>query len=225
MDSGAPHGRGDRGRQVSVADQFDPGPRGADVPNQVAVALPLEHHDGQRADRAVEGAGDRLQVVLHRRIQVDFAAGGRTDHDLVHVDVGGVEQAPTLGGGKHRHRIRGAGGAQVRSLQGIDREIDRQISGSAAADTLPDVEHRRLVPLPFADHDPAVDRHRRQRFAHRLDGNVVGMPAIAVAHRLRRRDGGRLGDGDEVVLAQIPGHEPPPDATAASSGPAAASRA
>ena len=66
------------------------------------------------------------------------------------------------------------------------------------ADLLADVEHRRLVALAFADDDGAVDRHGVQRLAHRLDGDLVGLVAIALPHRVRARDRRLLDDAQEV---------------------------
>ena len=225
MDPRAADGRRDRGRQVPVADQFDARSGGPDVVNQAPVPVPVENDHGQGADGAVEGGRDRLQVVLHRSVQVDLPASGRTDDDLVHVDVGGVEQAAALGGGEHRHRVRSPGGAEIRPLQRVDREVDLQIARGTPADFLADVEHGRLVPLPLADHHPAVDRHVRQDPAHRLDGDVVRVVAVSVSHRLGRRHRGGLGNGNEVVVPELAGHEPAPAAAAASAGRSAASRA
>ena len=64
-------------------------------------------------------------------------------------------------------------------------------------DLLADVEHRRFVALAFADDDGAVDRHRVHHLAHRLDGDLVGLVAVALAHRVRARDGRLLDDAEK----------------------------
>ena len=65
-------------------------------------------------------------------------------------------------------------------------------------DLLADVEHRRLVALAFADDDGAVDRHGVQHSPHRLDGGLVGLVAVALAHRVRAGDGRLLDDAEEL---------------------------
>ena len=59
-------------------------------------------------------------------------------------------------------------------------------------------QHRRLVALAFADDDRAVDRHGVHLAAHRLDRDLVGAVAIALAHRVRAGDGGLFGDAEEL---------------------------
>src|SRR3546814_9245042 len=56
------------------------------------------------------------------------------------------------------------------------------------ADLLADIEHRRLVPLTFADDDRAVEIELVQRLPHRLDRGGVGGLFVAAADELRRRD-------------------------------------
>ena len=65
-------------------------------------------------------------------------------------------------------------------------------------DLLADVEHRRFVALAFADDDRAVDRHRVHHLAHRLDGHLVGLVAVALPHRVRARDRGLLDDAKKL---------------------------
>ena len=67
-------------------------------------------------------------------------------------------------------------------------------------DLLADVEHRRLVALAFADDDCAVDGDGVHGVPHGLDGDVVGVFAVALAHGFgarqsrpaRRRAGGKI---------------------------------
>ena len=68
----------------------------------------------------------------------------------------------------------------------------------AMPDLLADVEHRRLVALALADDDGAVDRHGVHHLAHRLDGDLVGLVAVALAHRVRAGDGRLLDDAQEL---------------------------
>ncbi len=65
----------DAGREVAVPDEPDPRPRLADVGDQPLVARSVEDDDHQVVDLAVEAAGDRLEVVLHRGVDVDLPLG------------------------------------------------------------------------------------------------------------------------------------------------------
>ena len=107
----------------------------------------------------------RFSATGASRLTAPFAA--RPDDQLLHVEIRRMQQPAALGRGEHGDGVRRAGGAQVRALQRIDGDVDRrQRAGSRRlrrdADLLTDVEHRRLVALPFADHDGAVDRHAVQ---------------------------------------------------------------
>jgi hypothetical protein len=70
------------------------------------------------------------------------------------------------------------------------------------ADLLADVEHRRLVALAFPDHDGAVDRQGVHHLAHRIDGDLVGVLAVPLPHRVRARDR-RLFDDAEKLEREI----------------------
>ena len=72
------------------------------------------------------------------------------------------------------------------------------MSSRHQADLLADEEHRRLVALALTDDDRAVDRHRVHHLAHRLDGDLIGLVAIALAHRVRAGDGGLLDDAQQL---------------------------
>ena len=106
---------------------------------------------------------------------------------------------------EHRDRVRRAGRAQVRALERIDGDVDlRKAAGRPVAqrvrqaDLLADVQHRRLVALALADDDRAVDRHRVHDAAHRLDGDLVRVVAIALPHRVRAGDGRLFDDAQEL---------------------------
>ena len=68
----------------------------------------------------------------------------------------------------------------------------------SAADLLADIKHRRLVAFALADDDPAAHRDGIHHLAHRLDRDVVGMLAVALAHRLGRFDRGGLGHTQKI---------------------------
>ena len=68
----------------------------------------------------------------------------------------------------------------------------------AAADLFADIEHRSLVAFAFADDDAAAHRHGVHHLAHRFDRDVVGVFAVALAHRLGRFDRRRLGHTQKI---------------------------
>ncbi len=122
--------------------------------------------------------------VGERRISTP-AGRDRPHAQLLHVRVGGVGQAALLGRGEDGDRARLAVGDEVRPLERVDRDVDRQHvapSALAPADLLADVEHRRLVALPLADDDPAGELDLVHRPAHCLDGGPVGAVLLAAAH-------------------------------------------
>ena len=71
------------------------------------------------------GLGERADVFLRRRVEIDDALRiARADGDLVHVDVGRVEQRAAFG---HRHggdRARHVLGAERGAFERIDRDVD-----------------------------------------------------------------------------------------------------
>ena len=87
---------------------------------------PVEHDHDQIVHAALQAAGDGFQIVLDRRFQVHRAFGRRADHDLLHVTIGGMQQAAALGGGQHGDRAARAGGAEVGAFERIDGDIDRE---------------------------------------------------------------------------------------------------
>ena len=109
----------------------------------------------------------------------------RADRDLVHIDVGRVEQRAAF---RHRHggdRARHVLGAQRRAFERIDRDVD--LRPGFRADLLADEQHRRFVALALADHDRAVDRQLVELAPHGVDGGLVGGLLVAVAAQPRRR--------------------------------------
>ena len=202
MNPAADHGGRDGRGQVSVADQSNPRAGGANLGDQRLVPLALEHDDDEIMDIPVEAPRDLAQVVGHRRIEIDRVLRLRPHDQLLHVDVRRVEQPTPLGRGQHGYGPRRPGGAQIRPLQRVDGDVDlRQplLAVRAAPDALADVQHRRLVALPFSNHDTAVYRNVIEPGAHRLHGDPIGTMAIAQSHRVRAGDRRLLDDVQESV--------------------------
>src|SRR5205807_6675915 len=88
--AGAHHGvdarAGDTGRdtggEVAIGDETDARAGLADIGDEFFMARTIEHHHYQIVDAALQAARDRLQVVLHRRVELHGALGGGTDHNF-----------------------------------------------------------------------------------------------------------------------------------------------
>src|SRR4051794_4940004 len=73
VDACALDGAADRGREVAVADQLDPGAGLADLVDQRLVAWSLEDHHGDIADAPSELGRDPREVLPGREADVDAA--------------------------------------------------------------------------------------------------------------------------------------------------------
>ena len=188
--------REDHARHVAVGDEAD---RGADAPaggDQIGVARTVEDQRGDLAGLHALGLRERMDVFFRRRVEIDDARGiAGADGDLVHVDVGRVEQRAGLRHRHHRDRARHVLGAQRRAFQRIDGDVD--LRARRRAHPLADEQHRRLVALALADDDRAVDGQAVEFAAHRVDGGLVGGLLVAAAAQARGGDGGALGDAHE----------------------------
>ena len=143
------------------------------------------------------GGGEARDIVGRRAVEVDHAFGiARADRDLVHVDVGRIEQAALLGDGQHRERVGAGLGGDRRAFERVERDVDARAAALRRADLFADEQHRRLVALAFADDDGAVHRQLVERRAHRLDRGGVGGLLVAAADQVRRGDRRRFGDPD-----------------------------
>ena len=81
----------------------------------------------------LERRGDRAQVVGDRCIEIDRRATAVRHDQLLHVEVGRVQEPAFLRRRQHRDRARRAGGAEVGALERIDRDIDLWRAEPAAA--------------------------------------------------------------------------------------------
>src|SRR3954447_6591417 len=182
---------------VTVADELDPGTCIPDLLHQVAVPGSVEHHDGHVFDRAVLGFGDRLDVVLDRRFDVDVVGSVRPGDELLHVEDGGrvIHRAAI----RHRHdgdRVVHALGGQRGAVDRVDGDV--AVGPVAVADLLAVVEHRRFVLLALTDDDDAVHRHGGDELAHGVGSGCVG--AVLVAPPDPSPCGHRRGFGDPDQL-------------------------
>ncbi len=191
--------------KIAVADQLDAGPGLPNIGDQLLVARPVEHHHDQVVHAAMQAAGDVPQVVGDRSVQFDRVLARRPDDDLLHVAVGGMQQAAFLGRSEHGNRSGRAGGAQVGAFERIDGNIDAgnlPSVGKGAAHLLADVEHGRFVAFALADHDGAAHRDGVHGLAHGLGGDLIAQRTVSLAHGARRGDG-RFFDDAQKFQRQI----------------------
>jgi len=167
----------------------------ADIAAQVVAVEP----DVTARDDAAQ-----VQVFRDRGVEAHGPLRARPDDQLLHIQVGRVQQPAFAGGCEHRNGIRRPEGTEVGPFEGIHGNVDLGIREAPAVgfvgdpDLLADEEHRRFVALPFPDHDRAVDRHRVHAGAHRLDCDLVGFVAIPLAHRVSAGNRSLFDDRQEV---------------------------
>jgi hypothetical protein len=207
VDAGPRHRAGDRGRQVAVADELDPGAGGPDLGDERIVTRPLEDDDRDVAHPAAERIGDPAQVLGRPIADVDLARRHRPDAQLFHVRVRGVGQPARLGRRKHGDRAGLAVGDQVRSLERVDRDVHARdvvaIAQVGAADPLADVQHRRLVAFALTDDDPAGEVDLVHRPAHRLGRRRIGPVLLVPTHEPRRLDRRRHRHPDHLEREEL----------------------
>ena len=124
--------------------------------------------------------GEVAQVLRDRGIEVDDPVRQpAADCDLVHVDVGRMQEVAVFGQCHDGEGVRAALGRDVGAFERVDGDVH---GGAAGADLLADIEHGRLVHLALADDDGAVDRDAVEGAAHAFDGGAVGLVLLATAH-------------------------------------------
>ena len=162
-----------------------------------------DDHD-QILDVTAERPCDGPQVVLDGRVQIHGMFGRGADHELLHVEIGRVQQPALLRRREHGDRVRGAHGAEVRPLERIDGDVYCWIAAVAVlgmvskAHLLADVQHRRLVALSLADDDGAVDRHAVHLAAHGFHRNLIGFVAVSLPHGVSAGNGSLLHHAQEI---------------------------
>src|SRR5690606_37922667 len=130
--------------------------------------------------------------------EVHLALGGRTDDELLHVRVGGLEQAAAFGDGDDRDGVVHHAGGDAGAFHRVDGDVDVPGVLASPTDTFADVEHGRLVAFAFADDDLAVDVELVQDPPHGVDTCLVDEIGVALARYPAGRDGRLFGDAHGV---------------------------
>ena len=142
-----------------------------------------------------ERSGNGGHVLGRRLVNTDYARTGGPGGDLVHVGVGRVQQRSSWRHRNGRERVGLAERAQIRALEGIDRNIK---FFPAKPQLLADEEHGSLVALAFADDDPPAYIKVVEGVAHSCRGRLICRRLIASPDPVCRSDGRFLSDGEHI---------------------------
>ena len=185
-------GGGDDPADVTVGYQLDARPGLAHVGDEFGMARPVQDAGDQVEDVAFLRLGQVFEVLARLLVQIDQLVGKTaSDRDLVHIDVGRVEETALRPHRDHGQRILAALGGDRRPFQRVEGDIElRTLPG---ADLLADEQHGRLVPLALADHHRAVDVEAVQGPSHGLDRGLIGRPFVTPADQAGSRQGRRFG--------------------------------
>ncbi len=144
-----------------------------DLLDQLLVPWPVENRDHDLIDGLAERAGELADVLADRQTDVDHADARGARHELVHVeDAGGVEHRAAVGHRDHGKSVLSARRSERCAVDRVDRDVALR-PGSGAHDLAVE-EHRGVVLLSLADHDPPLERDGAEEGAHRVDRRAVG---------------------------------------------------
>ena len=190
--SGAGETTGDGCLHITIGDGLDACTGGTDFSDQILVTSTVHHNDVQLINGKTQALAEDLDVLSGRLADVHLALGGRRSSQLLHVEVGGIEQTAGLRSRQNSHRTALAIGAEVGALAGVHSEINARTG--AAAHFLADVEHRGLIPLALADHDAPAHVDLAHALTHGLNGSRISFIFEATAGEFRGGNGGLLDD-------------------------------
>src|SRR6478752_3863121 len=197
VDGGVGAGRGDRARDVAVADELDAGAGAADLFDQLGVPGPVEHAHPHVVGLDALGGRDPADVLGHGDRDVDGVGRLRPHGQLLHVEHRRrVEHGAPLGHREHRDRAGHALGHERGAVDGVDGDVAPR--ALTVADLLAVEQHGRLVLLALADHDDAPHGDAADELAHRVDRGPVAAVLVAAAHPPACRHRGGLGDPHQL---------------------------
>ncbi len=84
---------GDDAADIAIGDQHDARAGLAHLGDQLGMARPVEDADDEIRGLGLLGLGECLQVGGGRLVEIDDFAEAAADRDLVHIDVGRVQEA------------------------------------------------------------------------------------------------------------------------------------
>ena len=167
-------GRRDHAGHVAVADQHDAAAQRAQLGNQFLMARPIKHTDNDLARFHAFCGGDGCHIFGRCLVQIDNAVGiARAHGQLVHINIGGIEQIAMLGHRQHRECIRPGFRCNRRALERIERDIDLWSCADRRTDFFADIQHRRFVTFALTDDHRAIHIELIERRAHGFDRSMI----------------------------------------------------
>ena len=192
VSSGASETAGDGGLNVTIRDGLNASTGGTDLSDQIFVTGPIHHHDVQLVDGETQALTEDLDVFSGRFTDVHLALGSRRSSQLLHVEVGGIEQTTAIGSGKNSHRAALVEGAEVGAFTRINSEIHARTI--ASTDLFSDVEHGSLVAFALTDDDAALHLNLIHALAHGINGQCIRFILQTFAGERGGSNGGLLDD-------------------------------
>ena len=182
---------------VAIGNEADSGAGFASSRDEPGMARSVEDKDGYCGGIHAFRPSYRGDVLFDRRVKVHdpFGIAG-ADCDLFHVYVGSMQERSALGNCDHSNRPRQILGAQRGPFERIDRDVE--IRPDASSDLFADEEHRRFVPLAFADHNRALDREFCQFMPHGIHCSPIGVDLVAKPTQEGRRNSRALGHAGDL---------------------------
>ena len=133
----------------------------------------VQHEDGDVVDVLAKGAGNGVQVVRHRGVDIHHVAGFATHDQLLHVIAGaGIVHAASLTGADDSDGVGTTEREKVGTFHGVHGDVD--LRAGAVADEFAVIEHGSFVLGPFADDDATAH-------ADRIEGKTHGVHSSTVA--------------------------------------------
>ena len=188
---------GNRSLDVTIGDGLNASTGGTDLSNQILVASAIHHNNGELADGKAEALAEDLDVFGGRLTDVHLAFGGRGCSQLLHVEVGSVEQTTPVGSGQNGHGSTLIVGTEVGAFAGINSEVNA--GAGATADFLTDVEHGSFVALSLTDHDAALHLDLAHALTHGLHSSSVSFVLLPETGEFSGRDGRLLNDFENFL--------------------------
>src|SRR5690625_3810154 len=196
VDVRAAHRRRQGSDDIAVAYELHTHSRFTYLADELCMAGTIENHHRQVLQPTVQAHRHRPQVRRGRPGEVNLAGCRRANYQLLHVGVGGLEEAAFLCQSDHRHRVVDHAGGDAGSLYGVDGDVHRPVPLAAQSHPLAYVEHGRLVAFALANDDLTVDVQLVQHLPHRVSARLVDQVRVALSRHAAGRYGGLLGDAD-----------------------------
>ena len=190
--SGACETAGNGSLNIAIGDGLDASTGGTDLSDQVLVTCAIHHHDIQLVGGETEAFAKDIDIFSCRFADVHLALGSWRSSQLLHVEVGGVEQTTTVGSCENSHGTALVKSTKVGAFARVNGEINAR--ASAGTDLLSDVKHRGFITFPLTNHDAALHLDLIHALTHGIDGQCIRFILQTFAGERGGSDGGLLDD-------------------------------